>query len=112
MTILLVEDIEDTLEATRLLLEELSADLLVARDGVDAMRVLARSHPDIVLCDLRMPRMDGFEFLLELSRLRGPDHPPVVAVSALATEAEHRRTRAVRQRSQKFAFLVPAAVKP
>jgi CheY-like chemotaxis protein len=94
LTILLVEDIEDSLEATRVMLEVLGADVLVARDGIQALGVIATSHPDLVLCDLRMPRMDGFEFLQELSRLYGDDHAPVVAVSGLASKADHQRTRA------------------
>lgn len=94
LTILLVEDTEDSLEATRIMLEVLGADVLIARDGVEALDVMESHHPDLVLCDLRMPRMDGFEFLRELSRMQGRDRPPVVAVSGLASKADHQRTEA------------------
>ena len=94
LTILLVEDTEDSLDATRVMLEVLGAEVLVARDGIQALDVMATSRSDLVLCDLRMPRMDGFEFLRELSRIYGDDRPPVVAVSGLASKADHQRTQA------------------
>jgi signal transduction histidine kinase/ActR/RegA family two-component response regulator len=94
LTILVVEDTEDSLDATRIMLEVLGADVLVARNGVEALDVMAMQHPDLVLCDLRMPEMDGFEFLRELWRIQGDRHPPVVAVSGLVSPADHERTQA------------------
>ena len=94
LTILLVEDTEDSLEATRMMLAVLGADVLVARNGVEALDVMATSRPDLVLCDLRMPQMDGFEFLRELCRLQGDAHVPVVAISGFVSEADHQRTQA------------------
>ena len=94
LSILLVEDTEDSLDATRIMLAVLGADVLVARNGVEALDVMATSHPDLVLCDLRMPHMDGFEFRRELCRLQGDQHVPVVAISGFVSEADHQRTQA------------------
>jgi signal transduction histidine kinase len=94
LAILLVEDTEDSLEVMRAMLEGLGADVLTARDGLEALEVMTRNRPDLVLCDLRMPRMDGFEFLRELSRTEGADHAPVVAVSGFVNKSDHERTRA------------------
>ena len=94
LTLLVVEDTEDALEATRVMLEILGARVLVARDGREALDVLGVSPVDLVLCDLRMPVMDGFEFLSELSRRAGADRPPVVAMTGLAAAGDRERTRA------------------
>jgi signal transduction histidine kinase/ActR/RegA family two-component response regulator len=95
LTLLVIEDTPDTLEATRTLLEMRGARVLVARDGRDALEVLARTGDvDLILCDLRMPVMDGFEFVQELFRTAGPVAPPVVAMTSFASLADRDRTRA------------------
>jgi signal transduction histidine kinase/ActR/RegA family two-component response regulator len=94
LSILVVEDTEDTLDVARVMLEVLGARVLVGRNGFDALDVMAAKRPDLVLCDLRMPQMDGFEFMKELHRSQGRDHPPVVAVTGLVSEADRRRTEA------------------
>jgi signal transduction histidine kinase len=93
LSILVVEDSDDTRELLKDLLQLLGVTVSVARDGREALDVLRESVPDVVLCDLRMPRMDGYEFIRELQRADSPVHPPVVAVSGLANEADRQRAR-------------------
>ena len=59
-----------------------------------ALRAVASSAPDVVLCDLRMPRMDGFEFIRELHATADHADLPVIAMSGLAGTADHLRTQA------------------
>jgi signal transduction histidine kinase/AmiR/NasT family two-component response regulator len=93
LSILVVEDFEDARESMRLLLQVLGARVAVAGDGREALDMMQQASPDVVLCDLRMPRMDGFEFIRELHREPSFVHPPVVAVSALASDVDRQHTR-------------------
>jgi two-component system sensor histidine kinase/response regulator len=93
LVVLLVEDMADTSEATVAMLETLGAQVTVANDGLEALNKLARLDPDIILCDLRLPVMDGFEFVRRIRSDPGRAHLPVVAVSALAKAADYRQSR-------------------
>lgn len=85
---------KDMRDFIRVTLERAGAEVISAEDGIDALGALSRERVQLVLCDLRMPRMDGFDFLRELERLEGPGHAPVIALSALAGSADHLRTTA------------------
>jgi signal transduction histidine kinase/CheY-like chemotaxis protein len=91
LSLLIVEDSQDSREALRAILEQLGAEVLLACNGREALEVVAKTAPDLVLCDLRMPVMDGFEFVRELQR--APASPPVVAISGLESEADGEHTR-------------------
>jgi CheY-like chemotaxis protein len=93
LRILVVEDLDDARELTCVMLEQHGAEVVTAKDGAEALATMSASDIDLVLTDLRMPRMDGFELLLELDRSQ-PQHPPVIAVSALTRGEDHQRTQA------------------
>jgi len=93
-TVLLIEDTEDTSDATRAMLESLGASVICVPDGLQALTALERGHPDIILCDLRLPVMDGFEFVERLRADPSRAHIKVVAVTALPRANDYPRTRA------------------
>nr|MDP9324391.1 hybrid sensor histidine kinase/response regulator [Acidobacteriota bacterium] len=94
LCILVVEDVEDSRRAICLTLERLGADVLTAKDGVEALETMMAEHVDLVVCDLQMPRMDGFEFLHALRNLEGHTPQPVIAISELTSSGDHRRLKA------------------
>ena len=91
--LLLIDDAADTREAARMLLEDIGAEVHVARDGVEALDLARSTDLDVVLCDLRMPRMDGYEFIRAL-RTGSDRGPAVIAMSGFASSADHLRTEA------------------
>ena len=92
--ILVVDDIEDARDTASVMFEQLGADVLMAADGQDALNVLEHEEVDIVFCDLRMPNMDGYEFIRVLRERHDGRQPPVIAVSGQASSGDHRRTHA------------------
>ena len=57
------------------------ADVVLARDGIEALQVIAERAPDIVLLDLEMPRMDGFDVLARLRADPATRDLPVIVVT-------------------------------
>ena len=78
--VLLVDDNEIVCTVGKSLLEAQGYEVLCATDGFHALTAFKRSLPDIVISDLQMPHMNGFEFL-SVVRKRFPQIP-VIAISA------------------------------
>jgi signal transduction histidine kinase/CheY-like chemotaxis protein len=92
--VLVVEDFQDARDSARAMFEHLGADVLMAADGQDALDVLQNDEVDVIFCDLRMPNMDGYEFIRALRHRRDGPQPPVIAISGQASSGDHRRTHA------------------
>ena len=83
--VLLVDDDPAWRNLYRMALEK-QFDLFEATDGHQALSVLSAVRPDVIVLDIRMPRMDGMDFLKRLSRLS--PRPKVIVCSGTFTEAE------------------------
>ncbi|MGC9348838.1 MAG: ATP-binding protein [Anaerolineae bacterium] len=83
-TVLIVDDEPDALQLFGRMLasEDHRYRVLLARDGQEAMSVLEEHKPDVILLDLVMPRMDGFEILERRSDIEGLSDIPIIVISA------------------------------
>jgi len=77
--ILVVDDEPSICETAGQILESEGYEVLTAKDGVDGLNALSKSLPDLIISDLNMPRMSGFEFLA-IVRERFP-HIATIAMS-------------------------------
>lgn len=93
LAVLVIDDNEDARVVLQVLLQHLGAKVSVAGNGREGLDRVQDANPDLVLCDLRMPGMDGFEFVRELKRTESTGRPPVIAVTALASDADRHNTR-------------------
>ena len=80
--VLLVDDEEVTHYLVRQLLPRAQYRLWIAVDGTDGLAQLVEQRPDVVLLDLRMPRMNGFEFLAHLRHNASLPAVPVIVVTS------------------------------
>ncbi|MBX3403507.1 MAG: response regulator [Phycisphaeraceae bacterium] len=81
--VLLVDDNAQNLELLQAYLDDLDCPIRTARDGVEAMEAIDREHPDIILLDVMMPRMSGFQVCSKLKASPSTRDIPVIMVTAL-----------------------------
>lgn len=86
--VLIVDDDADARAIHRRILNVLDVRIEVAAGGEEALALIERDRPDVVLLDLMMPGMDGFEVLRHLGRNPDTAHLPVIVVSAYSVDPE------------------------
>lgn len=82
-SILVVDDNEQNLELIQAYLDDVGCTLRAARDGVDALAQVEANEPDLILLDVMMPRMSGFQVCERLKAGAKTRDIPVVMVTAL-----------------------------
>jgi len=91
MSVLVVDDSEDTTEMVRRLLEIGGASVCAATSGAEALRLAREKEFDVVLSDISMPEMDGFEFLSRLRQIPGKEDLPAVALTGFGRPEDVQR---------------------
>ena len=90
---LIVDDSEDTIAMLQELLKVAGANVMTATNGADALRLAAENDFDVILSDISMPEMDGFEFLHRLRMIDGRQNTPVVAITGFGRSDDIARAR-------------------
>jgi len=88
--ILVIEDDAPIRETLRDMLEISGFEVVVAVDGADGLDRLSQ-NPDLILCDLAMPRIDGFEVLATIRRMKSHGSLPIIVLTAKTERADLRR---------------------
>jgi CheY-like chemotaxis protein len=93
LRVLLVEDNPVNQEHAAAVLQKAGHTVLVVEDGMRALEALAMYHFDVVLMDVQMPEMDGFEATAKLRQAEAASggHVPVIAMTAYATDTDRQK---------------------
>jgi two-component system response regulator VicR len=83
-----IEDEPDMIELLRLLLARRGFEVIGARGGKEGLTTVERVHPSLILLDIMMPEMDGWEVYRHLKENESTREIPVIVVSARAQAAE------------------------
>jgi two-component system cell cycle response regulator DivK len=90
--ILYVEDNPDNrLLVRRVLLAE-GYSLVEAKDANEAVDVLNKSHPDLILMDINMPGVDGYTLTTQIKSMPGFERVPIIAITANVMRGDRERT--------------------
>ena len=81
--ILLVDDDVDFAEATKLILESKSYDVCVAHDGQEGLKKVKTEQPDLIILDVMMPEMDGYEVCSKLKADPACSRIPILLLTAV-----------------------------
>ncbi|MGE5526506.1 MAG: PAS domain-containing protein [Rhodospirillaceae bacterium] len=91
--ILVIDDSADSAESLGMLLTMMGHQVRTSLDGNEALQVADAFHPEVVMCDIGMPGMSGFELAPRLREQLGPD-TRLVALTGYGSDEDRRRTQA------------------
>ena len=93
--VLIVDDSLTVRKITSRLLTREGFEAMTAKDGLDALQVIAERSPDAILLDIEMPRMDGFEFAKTVKADPKLAHIPIIMITSRTAEKHRSRAKAL-----------------
>jgi two-component system, cell cycle response regulator DivK len=92
--ILVVEDTEDNRKIIRDLLTSVGYELIEAADGAEGVAMAQSQRPDLILMDIQLPVIDGYEATRQIRAVPGLAKVPIIAVTSYALSGDEAKTRA------------------
>ena len=92
--ILVIEDTEDNRRIIRDLLTNFGYELIEAADGVEGVALAEAQRPDLILMDIQLPGVDGYEATRRIRAIPGLARVPIIAVTSYALSGDEAKARA------------------
>jgi CheY-like chemotaxis protein/anti-sigma regulatory factor (Ser/Thr protein kinase) len=93
--VLVIDDEVDACELLKRVLAGYDADVLVAASATEGLQILKAEKPDVAVCDIGMPEMDGYQFIREVRQLSPSSGGSIPALALTAFARSEDRTRAI-----------------
>ena len=93
--ILIVEDQEDNRTILRDVLSTVGYELIEALNGEDGVKLAQSERPDLILMDIQLPKMDGYEATQQIKSIAELKTIPIIAVTSYALSGDEAKARAV-----------------
>ena len=91
--ILVIEDTEDNRQIIRDLLSSVGYELIEAADGAAGVALAQKEHPDLILMDIQLPEIDGYEATRWIRAIPELAKVPIIAVTSYALSGDEAKTR-------------------
>ena len=91
--ILVIEDTEDNRQIIRDLLSSVGYELIEATDGVSGVALAQKERPDLILMDIQLPEIDGYEATRRIRAIPELAKVPIIAVTSYALSGDEAKTR-------------------
>ena len=88
---LIIEDNEQNMYMLSFLLENNNYEVLQAFNGIDGIKAAREGSPDVILLDIQLPEMDGYQVARALRKCNDLDHIPIVAVTSHAMVGDREK---------------------
>ncbi len=92
--ICIIEDNEKNLYLIKYLLEMSGFQVIYAMNGLDGIELVEHENPDMVLLDIQLPEMNGYEVAQRLRKLEGKANTPIIAVTSYAMPGDKEKALA------------------
>ena len=92
--ILIVEDQEDNRTIVRDVLSTVGYELIEALNGEDGVKLAQNERPDLILMDIQLPKMDGYEATQQIKSIAELKTIPIIAVTSYALSGDEAKARA------------------
>lgn len=109
LRVLVVDDDLDSLELTSVILEQYGVQVVIATSASQAIEINTKFHPELLICDIAMPVMDGYSLIREIRTLPPEQGGLIPAIAMTAYAGEQERTQALNAGFQRH---VPKPVDP
>jgi CheY-like chemotaxis protein len=90
-TILVVEDNPQNMRLIEMILRAESYNMITANDGEKALEVAIREHPELIIMDIQLPKINGYDVTKKLRELPEFDKIPIIALTAYAMKGDQEK---------------------